>query len=257
MRAWFVAVVSLVLALFAPAARVASAQPAADTSPAWCAAELEALPGDVCHHAPSVERGASTLVIFLHGVIEPDREWQWAQQRGIVRAANAHGFTTLMPRGRRGIGPKGMQDWWTWPTSAAAQQAVEADVIEEWRAARALLEKRRGRPFERVYVFGFSNGAYYATSLAMRGRFPEANGYAVFAGGSGKKYLEAAGAQNKHRAPIFVGYGEKDRDRKDPKALIAMLGKMRWKHRASGKKGLGHAIADAQMAEAMTFLGAP
>jgi predicted esterase len=238
----------------APAQARAQAQAPASAPARWCASELEALPDDVCAFVPTKESsGPRTLIIFLHGVIQPDTTWQWAQQRGAARAAARHGFAMIAPRGRRGSGPKGMEDWWTWPTAAAAQRALEDVILAEWSAARAALEKRAGKPFERVFVFGFSNGAYYAASLAMRDRFP-ADGYAVFAGGSGAAYLKQAGKRTKRRAPLYVGWGTKDRDHKNQVKLAKMLREISWPSKAGGKKGVGHAMTDAQVDEAVAFL---
>ena len=41
--------------------------------PAWCAPELETLPGEICHFSPQAEGEAAprTLVLYLHGVIQP------------------------------------------------------------------------------------------------------------------------------------------------------------------------------------------
>lgn len=242
-------------------APVSVPDPASAAAPAptsWCASELEALPNDVCAFIPPKEsKGPRTLVIFLHGVIQPDGTWQWAQQRGAARLAARYGFTMIAPRGRRGTGPKGMEDYWTWPTAAAVQRATEGVLIDEWLAAKSELEKRSGKPFERVFVFGFSNGAYYATSLAMRDRLPSVNGYAVFAGGSGAAYLRSAGARTKRRAPLYVGWGYKDRDHREQEKLGKMLREMRWPALARGAKGVGHAMTDAQVDEAIKFLSRP
>jgi predicted esterase len=209
----------------------------------------------VCAFTPAKESpGPRTLVIFLHGVIQPDSGWQWAQQRGAARAGSRHGFAVLMPRGRRGIGPKTMEDWWTWPTAVAAQKGNEDAIVAEWDAARAELERRAGRRFERVLVFGFSNGAYYATSLALRGRLP-VQGYAVFAGGAGAKYLERAGAKTKPRVPVFVAWGAKDSAHRDQVALARMLKRLGWPSESMGSKRAGHAMTDAQVEAAVRFLG--
>jgi predicted esterase len=237
------------------AAPSSTANPGPPASPAsWCAPELETLANDVCASLPPKEaQGPRTLIIFLHGVIQPDTTWQWAQQRAAARASARHGFTLVAPRGRRGIGPKGMADWFTWPTAATAQKAHEDALIAEWGGARAELEKRAGKPFERVLFFGFSNGAYYGASLAVRDRV-KADGYALFAGGSGAKHLRQAGARTKRRAPIYVGWGEKDRDRRDQEKLGKMLRELGWPSKARGRKGVGHAMTDAQVDEAVAFL---
>ncbi len=221
----------------------------------WCAPELEVVGDDVCAFTPKqAAAGPRTLVIFLHGVVKPDTQWQWAQQRGAARAAEAHGFTVLMPRGRAGIGPKGMESWWSWPTAASAQARVEDELVGEWRAARGALESRSGAPFERVWVFGFSNGAYYATSLAMRGRLADADGFAVFAGGSGASYLEKSGQAQKRRAPFFVAWGERDPAHGDQVKLAKLLRRLRWPSKSEGAKRAGHAMTDKQVTDAVQFL---
>src|SRR5262245_36511602 len=83
----------------------------------WCAPELASLSHDVCAFVPSASKGPRTLVIYLHGVIQPDTLSQWTLQRGAARVGATHGLTVIMPRGRRNIGPKTMEHWWTWPTS--------------------------------------------------------------------------------------------------------------------------------------------
>ncbi|MGK3985747.1 hypothetical protein WME99_22055 [Sorangium sp. So ce136] len=243
------------------AATAAPASPPAAPAAGWCAPELISLPGDVCAALPAKEApGPRVLVIFLHGVVQPDSGWQWAQQRGAARAGARRGVAVLMPRGRRGIGPRAvprsassMEDWWCWPTSAAAQAAHEDALLAEWDTARAELERRAGGRFERVLVFGFSNGAYYATSLAMRGRL-QVDGYAAFAGGSGARHLERSGAQTKLRVPVFVGWGGKDPAHKDQVALARMLRRLKWPSKSLGKPRAGHAMTDDQVDEALDFL---
>jgi predicted esterase len=192
-------------------------------------------------------------VVFLHGVIKPDTTWQWAQQRAIARAAQRKGFSVLMPRGRRGIGPAQMKDWWTWPTSVAAQRAVEAELLAEWDQAQKTLESRRGKAFERVLVFGFSNGAYYATALALLGRL-QVQGYGIFAGGAGAKYLVGPAKGTTRRPRIYVGYGLKDRAHKDPKGLARALKQLGWPHQENARKRGGHSMGDAQLDAAIDFL---
>jgi len=165
-------------------------------------------------------------------------------------AARSHGYAVLMPRGRLGISRHGPGDQWTWPTAHVAQQQVESEVIGEWLQARKELEAQIGTTFQRVWVFGFSNGAYYATSLALRGRFP-ADGFAVFAGGGAPKPFPRGPEM---RAPIYVGYGLRDRAHNDPRQLGAALRAAHWPSKAVAKPNLGHSIADSQLAEAIAFL---
>ncbi len=223
----------------------------------WCfqGEGLEALTPTVCHYSPaSPERAPDTLVIFLHGLTKLGTTWQWNGQRGLARAAKAHGFEVITPRGRLGAGSKKYADHWNWPSSAEGQKQLEAEVLAEWKAAQQELEKRNGRPFAKVYVWGFSAGAYYAASLALRGRLPVA-GYGIFAGGGAPKGVERWAKGTQPKPPIYVGYGHKDRARKDPARLGRALKAMGWKSLVVGRAKVGHSMTDAQVREAFAFLG--
>ena len=86
------AVLAIALAAIASPAlangdEAAATAPGADAAARWCAPELTELPAEVCASLPATELpGPRTLVLFLHGVIQPDSGWQWAQQRGAARA---------------------------------------------------------------------------------------------------------------------------------------------------------------------------
>ncbi len=239
------------------------AKTSATDSDRWCAPELDALSNDVCWFAAKTPApGPRTLVVFLHGVTQPGSGWQWTFQRAAARIAESRGLTVIMPRGRRGNGPKGEEDWWAWPTSEHAQETIEADVLAEWSTAQAELEQRAGQKFERVWIFGFSNGAYYATSLALRGRLsadgdtkhPIADGFAVFAGGSGASYLKAAAAHTTTRPRFFVAWGGKDPAHGDQVELAALLRNLSWPSRSDPSKNAGHTATDKQLSDAVAFL---
>lgn len=220
----------------------------------WCAPEIETLWDGMCFHAPAEAASAEhpTLVLFLHSLVAVKSDWQWEQQRELTNAADRHAFAILMPRGRTGIGPRHSGDVWAWPTSPATQAQVEDELIAEWRRARKLIEARNGRPFERLLVFGFSNGAYYASTLALRNLL-DAHGYGVFAGGNGGKYASVLGSRTTHRAPIFVGYGTKDPAWHDMASLGDTLKSLGWRHQVKAEP-VGHLVTAAQLAAAMRFL---
>lgn len=225
----------------------------------WCAAEVETLSDGMCFHAPAQAQASSaehpTLVVFLHSLVAVKSNWQWEQQRELVSAAERHGFSVLMPRGRTGLGPRRSGDVWAWPTSPAKQAEVEDELIDEWREAQRTIETRNRHRFARVFVFGFSNGAYYASTLALRNRL-NADGYGVFAGGSGGKYASVLGSRTAatDRAPIFVGYGTKDPAWHDMASLADTLKSLGWRHQVKAEP-VGHLVTAAQLAAAMRFLG--
>jgi len=228
-------------------------------SPAWCAEGSESLDSGVCYYtpAPAPEHAAlpaasETLVIFLHSLVQVDSNWQWEQQRLLMRTADRMGFAVLMPRGRPGIGPGAAKNVLAWPGSPRMQEEFEAPLLAEWDRFKASVESRRGAPFRRTLIFGFSNGAYYATSLAVRGRYP-ADGYGIFAGGSGSKFNRILANNAAKRAPIFVGYGTKDPARAHMSSLVDMLADLHWPY-AVKRAPIGHWVSDAQLQLAVRFL---
>jgi len=221
----------------------------------WCAPEMEALPGDVCYHPdPATKKGDGderrTAVIFLHGLVPAGAGWQHNQQRAILRGAKTHGFAVFAPRGREGIRPREPQTV-AWPTSASAQKEHEAAVLAEWKAAIDIIEKRDGKPFDEIFVLGFSNGAYYTGSLAIRAPYPF-DGYAVFAGG---RAYGTPTTDPSRRAPVFVGICTKDSTAKDGQSLAATLRKHGWPFKAE-RRPAPHTMADKHLAHAMAFLRA-
>lgn len=232
-----------------------SAGAGSDNAPRWCAPELEMV-DDACFFGaedrvePTTRR---TLVVFLHSLVGAGTQWQWEQQRALVRAARHNGFSVLMPRGRLGIGPGRAPDVWAWPTARETQRDVEDEIVAQWEKARTRIEGKRG-PFDAWFVFGFSNGAYYAASLALRGRL-DADGYGVFAGGSARRGAERRLGSVSHRPPIFVGYGEKDAAREDPKSLARALSRAGWPHVLEASR-VGHTVTDRQLDRAFVFLTA-
>lgn len=214
----------------------------------WCAPELESVGGSNCFWlAPP----GAPLVIFLHGLTGVGGTWHWDQQRMYVRLAKRHQFSALIPRGRRGIGPGRDPDILGWPNSQRAQTEVEHDVLADLAQARKALEERAGK-FGAVFVFGFSAGAYYATSLMLREKI-DVDGFAAFAGGSGNDYQELQAKRVKKRIPMFLGYGRKDPDRKRQQELARMLANLNWPHRVVAEN-IGHTVTNEQVTAALEFL---
>lgn len=228
--------------------------------PRWCAPEAEEVQEGVCFFEPESSKDESkgghsrTLVLFLHTLVGANSDWQWQQQRVMMEASRSEGFAVLMPRGRKGIGPKRSPDVWAWPTAPRLQEELEPELLEEWAESRALVEHQLGRRFERFLIFGFSNGAYFATTLALRDRI-QADGYGVFAGGAGGKYSWVLGHRTERRAPIFVGYGTKDPSQNDMRSLARTLKTLGWRYRVKSQP-IGHMVTQSQLRAAVNFLAA-
>ena len=227
-------------------ARGAGAEPTKSNPSSWCAPEVETLPGGICH-VDGRREGRRTLVIFLHGLIARGTTWQWTQHRAMARNARNLGFAVIMPTAPP-VGPGGSGGF-AWPGGALSRESEEA-LIEPWMAARRLLEARSGSPFEEVFVMGFSSGAYYASSLALRGRL-DVGGYAVFAGGAAST---RPGADVKRRAPIFVGVCAKNPETAvGARALGSSLASWNWPSRVD-EQPIGHMFGDVHVAHALRYL---
>jgi predicted esterase len=221
---------------------VRTASAAKPPAPSWCAPETEALPGDVCY-VDANAAGRRTLVVFLHGLIPRNTTWQWTQHRAMARDAREYHFAAIMPQAPE-VGPGGAGGY-AWPGSSANPQAI----VEPWTAARRYVEARDGRPFDEVFVLGFSSGAYFAMSLALRDQV-EVDGYAAFAGGAPMQ----PAAEVHHRAPIFVGVTARDASTADTaRALGRTLETLGWPHRVD-EADIGHMFADAHVGRAVAYL---
>ncbi len=242
----------LVLSIAVPLcgdAVTASAEPAAAKSAPspWCAPEVETLPGGVCH-IDGRREGRRTLVIFLHGLVAKGTTWQWTQHRAMARNAKQLGFAAIMPAAPTvGRGGSGGYAW-----QGATSNEIEQGLIDQWSAARRLLEARNGHPFDEVFVLGFSSGAYYATSLALRGRL-DVQGYALFAGGSASSPPAATVSR---RAPIFVGVcAQNPATAEGARALGQALGAWKWPSQVD-EQPIGHMFGDVHVAHALAYLRA-
>ncbi|MCA9590470.1 MAG: hypothetical protein KC657_34440 [Myxococcales bacterium] len=213
---------------------------------AWCAPEVESLGDGVCHIDGGQPAGRRTLVIFLHGAIAKNVDWQWTQERALLRQAKASKFEALFPRAPLG------ESGYLWPGSAEGQKAHEAALLASWRRARKKLEARQGRPFDEVFVMGFSSGAYYVSSLANRGAV-QADGFGVFAGGALMRWPVSASTP---KPPFFVGVCADDaQTATHGRGLGGSLSAHRWPHKVDERR-VGHMYADGHVASALSYLRA-
>jgi len=172
--------------------------PAALTPSDWCGDGFRALPSDVCYiDGRSADAGTErrTLVIWLHGVIGKNTHWSHDHVKMLSRMAKTTGIEMLFPKGTLG------EQTYGWPQTTDALAQNEEALIDQWMTAKTALEQREGK-FAETFIFGFSSGAYFASSLAMRGRVDGVDGYAVFAGGQA---MPAPTTPVTHVAPVFVG----------------------------------------------------
>lgn len=221
-----------------PQARKAS-QHAADKSPdtggakPWCAPEVHELEDHVCYAEGEVPAdGRRTLVVYMHGAYATTPGFAWLQQRAMALHAKRLGFTVLLPTSPR------TENAYVWPTSEAAQKEQEASLLTGIKHAREKLEKRVGHAFDEVFVVGFSSGAYYASTVAVRGAM-DVDGYVVLAGGSSWARTHAEGSK---RAPVFVGVSAADGQTRDhSRAYAGTLATLRWPSKVE-ERNAGHEV---------------
>jgi predicted esterase len=223
-----------------------AASGAAESKP-WCAPEVSELSDHVCFSdggAPA--DGRRTLVIYLHGLLATTPGFQWLQQRGMALQAKRLNFTVLLPTSPR------VDNAYVWPTSQVAQQQQEEAIVAGIQEARADLEQRLGHGFDETFVVGFSSGAYYASSLAVRGVL-DVDGYIVLAGGASWMRSDRAAAK---RAPVFVGISAADgQTAGHSRAFAAALAGMGWPYRAE-ERDAGHMVDWAFMSHGIQWLRA-
>jgi predicted esterase len=229
----------------APDARVSS----------WCLEGFAAFDDDSCYLIPpSGLKQPKALLIYLHGVIAPQGDTQRIVQGVVARNAVARGYVALMPRGRRGLGPSPVQDWWSWPTTAENHRRYAGQMVQSWIEKRRLLEGMTGGSFERTYLAGSSNGAFFATVLALNGEIV-VDGFGAMSGGSRSGRSKAtirAGA----RPAFYVGYGIHDDLKPHPISLGELLRESDWPHRV-GAHPTGHGAREVYLDEAFAFWGGP
>jgi predicted esterase len=232
------------LALVAPAAAPATAVAAAPAPVPWCAPEVTELSDHVCYFdGGTKDEGRRTLVIYLHGMLATSPGFQYLQQRALAMHAKNHGFTVLLPTSPRTDGG------YYWPTSAAAQKEQEPAVLAGLAGSRAKLEEKLGHRFDEVFVVGFSSGAYYASSLALRSAL-DVDGYMVLAGAASWGPKQTPGK----RAPVFVGVSAADKaTASDSRGFAGTLAAMGWPHRVE-ERNAGHMVDWTFMAHGITWL---
>ena len=213
----------------------------------YCAPEVSELSDHVCYFdGGAAPDGKNTLVIYLHGSLAMYNGFFYMQQRAMALHAKKHGFTVLMPTSPSdGVG-------YVWPTSQAAQKDQEAGILAGIAKARTALEKKVGHRFDETFVVGFSSGAYYGSSLAVRNML-DVDGYIVLAGGSSWVKPESVAAKSK-RVPVFVGVSAADpQTAGHSRSFAGSLAAMGWPYKVE-ERNAGHMVDWTFMAHGIAWL---
>lgn len=214
----------------------------------WCAPEVSELSDHTCwFDGGTPADGRRTLVVYLHGVYAASPGFQHLQQKALALHAKMHHFTLLLPTAPRTEGG------YAWPGSAERQKVEEAAVLEDIARSKAALERRLGKRFDETFVVGFSSGAYYASSLAIRSAL-DVDGYVVLAGGS--SWVRPTHDGKKRRAPVFVGVSAKDKQTAGhSRALAGALAALGWPRKVE-ERSAGHEVDWTFMAHGIAWLRA-
>lgn len=183
----------------------------------WCITEgLVALDEETgCFLPPLEEGGPPRLLVYLHGITPPlpTSPNKKLVQTAVVEACGRAGVFGLVPRGRRHIGPPHAVDWWAWPTSPEVHAKLAAEIVAKLRDAKAKLEAAVGEPFAKTYLAGGSNGASFASALALSGdldRFGfHVDGLGIMTGGGPGRH-DLASLRDVRPLPTYIGYGSED-----------------------------------------------
>jgi predicted esterase len=225
----------------------------------WCIAGFNALDEDMCYVLPPLApQKPRRLLVYLHGIVPPvaTSPQKHTVQTTVLHAAVRWGAAALVPRGRRGIGPAQASDWWAWPTSPTAHAELTPAIVARWAAAKKKLEAIAGAPFERTYLAGSSNGAYFLAALALRGDLValgfSIDGFGAMSGGAtGGRGLDSLAKVTPR--PFYVGFGSYDDEtRTNVRSLVATLESAHWPVRVA-EHPFGHGANEVYLDDAFEF----
>lgn len=214
----------------------------------WCPAPWQGLDENTCWLLP--QGPPSSLLIYLSGIVPPGPPGalQANMQQVVARAALRAQAAVIMPRGRVGLGPAATRSWWGWPTSKADVDRFAPEMVRGWLAARDRLAAHVGAAFPQTFLAGSSSGAYFLSSLAVRGAL-EVDGFAATAGGGASPSALASATR---KPPFYLGFGSGDpaasRLRDFGKALL----RAGWPSLAREHPG-GHGAREVYLDEAFAF----
>lgn len=213
----------------------------------YCTPEMTALADGLCvFDGGTPEDGRRTLVLYLHGALKDVPGAAYVQQKAMVFFAKREGFTVLFA-----AAPE-LGGFRAWPRAKALQEQQEPFVVAGLSKAREALAAAEGQPFDETFVAGFSSGAYYAGSLALRGVL-DVDGYVLFAGGTPEPAALPEGASP---VPVFVGVSAADKSTcNGSRSLAAHFSSLEWPSRVE-EQNSGHLVDWTLMTHGMAWLRA-
>jgi predicted esterase len=231
-----------------PAPVTAPPEPPGEIATDWCIRDVSVLDEQTCYVLP--ERPSSSLVIYLHGIVPPTAAspHKTRLESILANAARRDGFAALLPRGLQGYAGSKHPGWWGWPTDDASFRKQVSTLTARFSASRHALERRTGRPFEKIYLAGSSAGAYFVALVVLHGSM-RADGYGIMSGGSGHA---GAAFETRRTAPLYAGFGTYDSVGPSARAFAESVRKRGWPVCVRAH-ALGHGAKEVYLDEAIAF----
>ena len=213
----------------------------------FCASGLQPVGEGACYAAPAdaVANSRLPLLIYLHGFFErgSTEDEERDRQRRVARQATARGFAVLALRGTEGTCHPERTALVCWPSNERTADKAPA-FVEAWQPA--LRSAESSHPFTEKYVFGFSNGGYFAGLLAERALY-EASAFVIAHAGPVEP-VRGVGS----KPPLLLMSADDDVSQEGMVQLDDELTQDGWPHDHYVRSG-GHALPDSDIDVALTF----
>jgi predicted esterase len=226
----------------------------APVSSPWCGEGFRVVDESTCLALPEHFSSPASLVVYAHGILAPG-VLPTQEQATLVSAARTHGFAVLFVHGRAGLctWEPSVADDVCWPTQQASVDEHSPGILAGWAEAQRRAEALAGVRFERRYAFGFSNGGYFVSYLAIEGRFPMDGAGVV---GAGRTAIDEA-LLGEARPPVYLAVGEEEASatRQDAANLARVLAARSFPVHYVVHPGRGHELHEDDLASAWTAWG--
>lgn len=218
------------------------------TSSDFCTESVRALDAGTCYFLP--EQPTDVLLVYLHGIVPPGASspQKTTYQAIVASACGRAGVAALLPRGRKGLAPDGLADWWGWPTSTSTYKRFAPELVQQIVDSQRAFERATGVAFRRVYLAGSSSGAYFVATLAQKGDI-RVDGYGAMSGGTP---ILAPRLASLTPRPVYIGYGLYDTVGKSARELGQLFGRANWPVRVAEHR-VGHGAKEIYLDEAFGF----
>jgi predicted esterase len=231
----------------APPAAAPAATPSACIPGIFCGEGLLELDERTCYVVPEGLATPPAIVFFAHGMLAPDA-LPPADQGTVRRAAIEQGFVAVLPRGERGLcawKPEVTENF-CWPTRRETVDSAAPAILEAWMDAEAKITSAIGVSFARRYVFGFSNGGYFAAYVGLEGLLA-VDGVGVV--GAGRTAVDES-RSSARRPPFYIAVGDDELDvtQRDADTLASLLSLRQWPIELVIHPGRGHELHEDDFA---------